>query len=221
MNSAEKRRKWIKPAAIVFFAVMLLLTFFSNTILNWSLPEVSTYIVGEGFISAKSMGRAVVEDDGTQTVGRFPVTTQMADKLRLNEKASVSGVRLPRGASATLIAKIPYEEDADWTILVFKIENVDVGTRIYITAGAPAASYQTVVPNSAVREDGSGLFVLTLREKRTPLGNRYTAERAAVSVFDRDDTNSAVVGSISAGDTVIIESSKPIEPGREVKLAAG
>ena len=40
MNGTS-RRAWVKNAAIVFLIVLLLLTFFSNTILNYSLPEVS------------------------------------------------------------------------------------------------------------------------------------------------------------------------------------
>ena len=221
MDNSAKRRKWIKPAAIVFFAVLLLLTFFSNTILKWSLPEVSTCEVSDGLISSKAMGQVVVEAGEDGPVGRFLVSTQMADKIAMNAPTTVSGVRLPRGASATLIAKEPYAESGDWTILVFSIDKVDPGTKMYITVGTPAASYPAVVPNGAVREDQSGLFVLTLREKRTPLGNRYIAERAPVSVVDRDDTNTAVAGAVQAGDTVILDSSKPIGPGREVKLTEG
>ena len=39
-----KKRAWIKNAIIIFLAVMLLLTFFSNTILNYSLPEVAAHL---------------------------------------------------------------------------------------------------------------------------------------------------------------------------------
>ncbi|MDR0905955.1 MAG: HlyD family secretion protein [Oscillospiraceae bacterium] len=42
MNKKEaKSRGWVKNVAIVFLAVLAVLTFFSNTILNRSLPEVS------------------------------------------------------------------------------------------------------------------------------------------------------------------------------------
>ena len=37
----RNRRAWIKNTAIIFLVILLLLTFFSNTILNHSLPEVS------------------------------------------------------------------------------------------------------------------------------------------------------------------------------------
>ena len=35
------RRDWVKNAIIIFLAVLLVLTFFSNTIMNYSLPEVA------------------------------------------------------------------------------------------------------------------------------------------------------------------------------------
>ncbi len=34
------KRGWVKNVAIIFLAVLLVLTFFSNTIMNRSLPEV-------------------------------------------------------------------------------------------------------------------------------------------------------------------------------------
>ena len=40
-----------------------------------------------------------------------------------------------------------------------------------------------------------------------------------VTLLDRDDANAAVSGGIAEGDTVIINSSKPLEPGLQVKLA--
>lgn len=47
----KKQRAWVKWAAIGFFAVMLLLTFFSGTIRNLTLPEISTQPVTAGTIS--------------------------------------------------------------------------------------------------------------------------------------------------------------------------
>ena len=38
METNVKKREWVKTVAIIFLAVMLVLTFFSNTIMNHSLP---------------------------------------------------------------------------------------------------------------------------------------------------------------------------------------
>ena len=37
-ETKPKNRAWVKDAAIVFLVVLLVLTFFSNTIMNHSLP---------------------------------------------------------------------------------------------------------------------------------------------------------------------------------------
>ena len=60
-NAANKRRDWVKNAAIIFLTVMLVLTFFSNTIMNYSLPEVATQYVQRGSITAKVRGTGNVE----------------------------------------------------------------------------------------------------------------------------------------------------------------
>ena len=51
-NDSAKKRGWIKNVAIIFLIVLLLLTFFSNTILTYSLPEVSAQYGQYGTISS-------------------------------------------------------------------------------------------------------------------------------------------------------------------------
>ena len=219
MNTWDKRRKWVKPAAISFFVLMLLLTFFSNTILNWSLPEVSTCDVSGGTITAKVMGSAVVEETEAGPIARFVVSAEMAARFMPGDQASLMGVRLPREAAAVLRSKEAKAGDLSRTELVFDIQNVSVGSAVYITLGDRGTAYSAVVPNSALRQDVNGLYVLTLRESRTPLGNRYVAERVNVTLLDRDDVCAAVSGGVSEGDTVIVNTSRPLEPGTQVKLA--
>lgn len=55
-----KKRGWVKNAAIVFLSVMLVLTFFSNTIRNHSLPEVATANVTSGTINSRIRGTGTV-----------------------------------------------------------------------------------------------------------------------------------------------------------------
>lgn len=56
----SKKRELIKTIAIIFLAVLLVLTFFSNTIMNRSLPEVATGIVNSGTINAKIRGSGTI-----------------------------------------------------------------------------------------------------------------------------------------------------------------
>ena len=55
-----KKRGWVKNAVIAFLSIMLVLTFFSNTIMNRSLPEVATAFVESGTINAKIRGSGTV-----------------------------------------------------------------------------------------------------------------------------------------------------------------
>ena len=67
-KNTTKRREWVKNAAIIFLTIMLLLTFFSNTIMNYSLPEVATQYVQTGTITAKVRAYlyALANDDETE-----------------------------------------------------------------------------------------------------------------------------------------------------------
>ena len=55
------RKDKIKNIAIIFLSIMLVLTFFSNTIMNYSLVEVSTQYVYSGSITTKVRGSGTVE----------------------------------------------------------------------------------------------------------------------------------------------------------------
>ena len=61
MDNSVKKREWVKTAAIIFLAVLLVLTFFSRTIMNASLPEVAAQQVSSGAINARIRGTAAVE----------------------------------------------------------------------------------------------------------------------------------------------------------------
>ena len=60
-ENRSKRREWVKTAAIIFLSILLVLTFFSQTILNHSLPEVATKFVQNGSITSKIRGSGTVE----------------------------------------------------------------------------------------------------------------------------------------------------------------
>ncbi len=61
-NSKVKstKREIVKNIAIIFLVIMLILTFFSNTIMNYSLAEVSTQMVESGTIQTRVSGTGVV-----------------------------------------------------------------------------------------------------------------------------------------------------------------
>lgn len=70
------KRPWVKKAAIIFFIVMLILTFFSNTIMNYSLPMVSVQYIKEGQISTTIRGSGTVE-----AIGNYEVMINQSRKI--------------------------------------------------------------------------------------------------------------------------------------------
>ena len=68
METKTSRREWVKNAAIILLAGLLVLTFFSNTIMNRNLPEVATQYVNDGSINAKVRGTGTVAAVGNHVV---------------------------------------------------------------------------------------------------------------------------------------------------------
>ncbi|MDE6433564.1 MAG: HlyD family efflux transporter periplasmic adaptor subunit [Lachnospiraceae bacterium] len=67
-ETESKRKQIVKKAAVIFLVVLMILTFFSNTIMNYSLPEVSTEPVSSGSVSNKVRGQGTVETNSDYEV---------------------------------------------------------------------------------------------------------------------------------------------------------
>lgn len=152
---------------------------------------------------------------------KIPVTNEQAKKVTIGEKAEL--VNFWWGGddiSATLesIGTDPANPSSGKQ-LTFRLNGaVEPGQSITLSIGQKSANYDCLVPNSAVRSDNNGSFVLLVTSKSSPLGNRYTATRVSVNVLASDDTSTAVTG-LSAGDFVLTTSSKPVSSGMQVRLA--
>lgn len=96
--------------------------------------------------------------------------------------------------------------------------DVTSGEGLEIAIPCGSATYDAIVPRSAVQDDNEGKYVLTVRSKSSPLGNRYYAEKVKVEVLASDDNSCAVSGSIANGDYVITAASKPVDPGDQVRM---
>ena len=105
-------------------------------------------------------------------------------------------------------------------LLTFDVSgDVVAGQTLNVSVGQKSAEYDLIVPNSAIREDNNGKFVLIVETKSSPLGNRYYASRVDVQVVASDDTKSAVSGGLYGYEFVITTSTKPVEAGQLVRLA--
>lgn len=148
----------------------------------------------------------------------IPVTNDQARQVRVGDTAEITNYYWS-DITATLesIAADPSSQ-GQGKMLVFRITgDVEAGTNLTLSIGQRSANYDCLVPNSAIRSDANGSFVLVVTSKSSPLGNRYVATRAEVQVLASDDTTSAVSG-LANGDYVITTSSKPLEAGDMVRL---
>lgn len=148
------------------------------------------------------------------------VTSEQAARVKTGDTANIQWYYWGETPTARVVSIKPdtASQGKNKIITLEVTGDVSVGTSLTFTLGEKNASYDCVVPNSAVREDSNGKFVLIVTAKSTPLGNRYTAKRVNVEVLASDDTNSAISGAVS-GEYVITTSTTPISGGMQVRLS--
>ena len=116
-----KKRGWVKNAAIIFLSILLVLTFFSQTILNRSLPEVSTASVSSDTINARIRG------SGTVTAGD-------TYEVVLSETRTVEAVYVKVGDAVAVGDKLFLLADKDSTELTQAQEQLATARRNYQSA---------------------------------------------------------------------------------------
>lgn len=151
----------------------------------------------------------------------FTATANQAKKLKVGDKAEILNNWYGANISAQVssIRRDPQDKQ-NCTIVCTMSGDVSSGDSYTLSVGEQSANYDYIVPTSAIREDSNGKFILTIRAKSTPLGNRYYAQRVDVEVITSDDSQSAVSGALdSYGVYVITTTTKPVEAGQQVRLA--
>ena len=153
----------------------------------------------------------------------FSVTNEQARRLRVGDSASVTNYYWGSEITATLtnIKTDPKNPQTSKQLTFDLSGDVNVGAELTISVGQKSQNYDTVIPNSAIRTDSNGSYVLVVQAKNSPLGNRYIAQRVDIEVVASDDVNSAVTGDLSNGDFVITTSNKPVQKGDQVRMADG
>lgn len=152
----------------------------------------------------------------------FSVTTDQAKNVQVGDLAELQNSWYYDEITAKLTAIKPEPSSPNTQkILYFEItgETVQSGTSLSLSVGNKNANYDYVVPNSAVREDNNGNFILIVESKSSPLGNRYIATRIDVEVLASDDTHTAISGALYGYEYVITTATKPVEAGEQIRLS--
>ena len=150
------------------------------------------------------------------------VTQEQAAKLRMGSPAEITSyIQYGSTITATLAAikNDTANPGSRQKILEFTVEgDVTPGQSLSIAVGDKNASYDSTVPNTAIREDSDGKYILVVESKNTPISTRYIAKRVDVTVVASDETRSAITGDFTNYAYVIATSSGPINSGEQVKL---
>ena len=148
---------------------------------------------------------------------KIDVTSEQAKKVKVGDTAEL--VNFWGGDAVATLDQITNSQSSGSRTLVFTLTgDIQAGQNVTLSIGQKSANYDALIPLSGLREDSNGKFVYVLQSKNSPLGSRYIATRVTVQELARDDKSAAVSG-ISQGDFIITTSNKPVEAGKQVRLA--
>lgn len=177
------------------------------------------YVAGE--TTKPEEAAAVIQPDGKGFTLTISVTNEQAKKVQVGDTAELQNAWYYDDVQAILSAIKPDPDNpGQKKLLVFDVtgSSIQSGQALNISVGQRSAEYEFVVPNSAVREDNNGKFILIVESKSSPLGNRYIATRVDVEVLASDDNNTAISAGLYGYEYVITTSTKPVEAGKQVRL---
>ena len=164
---------------------------------------------------------AVIQVEGKGYTMSVSVTNEQAKKVQVGDNAELQNAWYYDDVQVVLAAIKPDPDNpGQKKLLNFDVtgSSLQEGQALNISLGQRSAEYEYVVPNSAVREDNNGKFILIVESKSSPLGNRYIASRVDVEVLASDDNNTAISAGLYGYEYVITTSTKPVEAGRQVRL---
>lgn len=149
------------------------------------------------------------------------VTNEQAKRLSVGDVADLVNSWRYNDVSVVLSSIKPSPTNPSQNkLLTFDVEgDVMEGQSLNVSVGQKSAQYDLTVPNSAIREDNNGKFILTVETKSTPLSNRYIATRVDVEVLASDDNRSAISAPLYGYEYVITTSTAPVEAGKYIRLA--
>ncbi len=162
MKEKSTKKEWIKTFAIIFLAVLLVLTFFSNTIQNYSLPEVAAQYTSSGSITNKVRGQGTVE-----TADPYSVVYKQSRKI---ESVSVKvGDAVEKGDTLYVLEAGKSDELAE---AENTLESLESAYRKTIISGFVTSS----VTNSV--ENGTATDITTIQAKVDALQKKIDAYKA-------------------------------------------
>ena len=176
------------------------------------------FVPGNSITSGAEVTRIEVADKGY--ICEVSMSTEEARKIQVGAECSIvnSWWYSDIDAVVSQIRSDPQSQGKNRIVVINVQGDVYEGQSLNFSIGDKSQSYDTVLPNSAIREDSEGKFVLVVESKNTPLSVRYTARRMNIEIIASDDTKSAVSG-LYGSEFVVTSATSPISDGQQVRLA--
>ena len=170
----------------------------------------------------KDATMATIQLSGKDYTLEMTVTKEQAARIKVGDigQASNSWYYSDMTLTVSAIKNDTTNPSSGNRIVVFTVtgSDINVGQSVTVSVGDKSASYDMIVPNTAIREDKNGTYILVITSKSTPLGNRYTATRVDVTKLASDDTNTAISCGLQGYESVITTATKPVSAGDLVRL---
>ena len=159
----KSRKDIIKDITIAFLVILLLLTFFSNTIMNYSLPEVAIQQVQEGNISPMIRGTGTVEASDPYNV-------------KVTQERVIKSVAVTEGSHVEKGDVLYYLEDKESTELTEAETKLEELTQTY-----EAALFSGDIDDASITRIRSGVTLSfdDYQAKLKAASDRYDAAKAA------------------------------------------
>lgn len=177
-------------------------------------------VAGEKVEAESAM--ATIQLSGKDYTLEMSVTKEQAARVKVGDvgQASNSWYYSDMVLTVSAIKNDTSNPSSGNRIIVFTVtgSDINVGQSVTVSVGDKSANYDMIVPNTAIREDKNGTYILVITSKSTPLGNRYTATRVDVTKLASDDTNTAISCGLQGYESVITTATKPVSAGDLVRL---
>jgi len=194
-DKASKKREIIKTLLIVFLAALLLLTFFSNTIMNRALSEITTSQVTSGKLTERIRATGIVEAEQTYEVKTDENRTVFKINIKAGQKVSEGDVLFTLGS----------EESTSLSAAVNELDALELEyNKLLLTPPADYSSEDQQIKNAAedldqaiVRRDAA----LAAQKTSAQAKAQYNADRnEAKRLSELRDKLSATIFAIDGDD---------------------
>ncbi len=203
MTEKKSRRKdVIKNTAIVFLVILLGLTFFSNTIMNWSLPEVSGQYAGYGTITNS------IRASGT-------VVANMGYSVTIDETREIKSILIRKGdkvEAGQVIFTLEEGDSAELETARTELENLEYQYQLALINSGNTSYSSLEIELSDLKADlqDAKEKLKTLEEYSDTAGIEEALEKAQKEVQEKQEylqeleDEIAGIGSESDGDDAAV-----------------